>query len=417
MARSIKGLAKVDIKEEVRFITEGLRSKVPSQVQVSAAHLKGGLADVVGSQLLPFVGTLGGELVMCCKKCNVPEVWEAAAALVLAVGASSAKSLCEPLLEHMSHVRELSSEAIQAARTFIAVCGRHISSPIRTAIEYTALRELYHAVVYSSTESTTVDDAIDLLATSLTAPYLFNSNPIIPHAVYALRKAAASSRLTVYTRTTALSVLRCLDGQVHTQAAALVVPKLDEIESQLKRLQGLDADAELAFFNSLPEEPIEQAQPSAAHSLDTPTPTPAESAVKETTQGADVATPPPVFRPAALLMPENTQGSEQFFSPVSTIGGSPLEAFGSRKRSASPDEEPVAKKPSTLPPLFASTETSLLQPVILDSQEPEEAEANPKENPEIQEPEVQEEPAEEGDSDGDSMSSISASIDLPDVDL
>ena len=251
MSKGISGLAKVEVREEVESCIEGLRSEHTFAIEASTQQLQHSLAEVVGSNLLPFVCRLGGEIVAVCKRTHVPSVWEASAALCLAAGGACCKPLCEPLLDHLVHTPETrDSASLTAAATFLAVSGRFMPAALRTSVDYLCVKHLYEALVLCTAPLTHVHEYLSLLTASLAVPSLLCNSPIRPHALVVARKASQHPKLEPDTRTAALVLLHFLDSQVHTLADPIAVPTFDELNAHLKRLVGGDAAGEMALFST-----------------------------------------------------------------------------------------------------------------------------------------------------------------------
>ena len=252
----LKGLAKIDLREEVDGCIAGLRSTDEIKVVWSAVHLTEGLAELVGSHLLPFVNRLGGELVSSIKKHkNIDELWNAAAAVCLAVGKSSARALCEPLMDLATHKDHLSYSVVAALRTFIAISGRLISPPVRSQLDYTIVGALYSFLIYRNhpdPDQFDADGHLMLLSDSVNLPYLIVDSPVKVHAAVILETAKNNTRLSLHTRTACSSARSSLDAQTHCRGAPIVTPTVDDIYKHLKKLgQGEDDTFETNNMTSL----------------------------------------------------------------------------------------------------------------------------------------------------------------------
>eukprot|EP01060_Flectonema_neradi_P009244 TRINITY_DN16600_c0_g1_i1.p1 TRINITY_DN16600_c0_g1~~TRINITY_DN16600_c0_g1_i1.p1 ORF type:complete len:399 (+),score=89.30 TRINITY_DN16600_c0_g1_i1:80-1276(+) len=244
----LKGLAKIDLREEVDGCIAGLRSTDVAKVIWSAVHLKEGLAELVGSHLLPFVNRLGGELVSSIKKNeSIDELWEAASSVCLAVGKASSRTLCEPLIDIAAHKNQthLSCCVVASLRTFITVCGRLISPPVRSHLDYKIVGSLYQFLIYKTLpdpEKFDADGHLMLLSDSVNLPYLTVDSPMKVHAAVILEAARYNPRLSIYTRTSCSSARAALDAQTHCKGAPIVVPSVDELFKHLRKLNSSEED-------------------------------------------------------------------------------------------------------------------------------------------------------------------------------
>ena len=423
MSSRISGVAKINLRDEVDACVMGLRDVSDLRVGASAQQLQHSLAEVVGANLQPFVGRLGGELVASCKRINVPAVWEAAASLALATGGASSKPVCEPLIDLLIQTPTLRSEtSLAAAATFLAVSGRFMPAALRSGLDYVVVKHLYDALVFSTEPVDLVHEHLQVLSASLATPSLLCANPVRPHALLVAERASHHPRLHPETRTAALMLLNFLDSQMHTQSAPIAVPTLSEIHTHLKRLEGVEATSELTFFDGSQAKGLFDA--SDVQDTHTTSATPVQSQVifarqplmeqQTPTQSSDIEP-----KPAQGLV--DLEGSHLTVETEETD-----EPARKRQRVSSLQAAPMVPSVPAVASV-APVSSSLLQPMQFSAAAlsaaavPNQTAATPPSaTPVPSAQEVHEEPSvievHNSDSDDDN-SSISASIDLPDIDL
>ncbi|KAJ9467548.1 hypothetical protein DIPPA_04070 [Diplonema papillatum] len=257
MSKGVKGLTRVNVKDEVEVCVQALAGTAAS-VAAGCQQLEVGLARTVGGALIPFVGRVAGELVACCKKLGAKtpeELWCATAAVSLSAGKATARPLCEPMLDILVSDESMRTVAsLSAARCFVAVAGRLLPSPLRSAVDYFCVQFLYHVVIFQkppppqSRQNPRADHAavplhlvgphVALLSTSLLTPSTLSTPCVTAHAITVLTAVSHASYLSNSTRAAALSTLSGLDGVLHAKAAPLATPTLEDIERHLASLSG-----------------------------------------------------------------------------------------------------------------------------------------------------------------------------------